>query len=167
VKKLDKLNEAEAKRFVKIYRRIWRDREFTQMDTGPQWLYLMLLSQNNINLAGLVPISLVRWANLSANTTVEDVQDYIIDLDQRCFVVADFDTGELLVRTVIRNDTLSNQSWTLQIGILRQCLKAESSRIRQVLADEIETCLQLCMFTETNLVDTEAQTYADELRELG
>jgi hypothetical protein len=165
--KLEKLHEAEAKRFVKIFRRIWKDREFTQMDAGPQHMYLLLLSQPNINLAGLIPISLTKWANLSANTGPHDVRGYIEELDERCFVVADFDTGELLVRTVIRNDSLSNQSWTLQIGILRQCLKADSPRIRQVLADEIETCLKLGMFTDTNCVDDEAQTYADELRELG
>jgi hypothetical protein len=150
--------------FVKLYRQIWRDPEFLNLDEGPQRAFMALLSQPNITLAGTLPLQFTKWARLAQNSTPETVRDNVLTLDERCFVVADEATEELLIRTVMKNDTLWNKSPKTQLGALRQCLKVESDRIRLVLADEVEQCLDMFVVTEKYDIQSEAKKAVAELR---
>jgi hypothetical protein len=129
--------------FAKLYREIWRDGAFVDLDEGPQLLFLKLLSQTNLTAAGTLPLQPVRWANMTADNTAAIVRERVLSLHADRFVVADWDTEELLIRTAIRNDRVWNRSPKSQIGILRCALKVDSSHIRAVLADEIEACLDM------------------------
>lgn len=149
--------------FAKFYRAIWADDEFKSLDSGPQRMFMLLLSQPTITLAGTMPLQVNKWSRLATDTPSELLREHLAALTERCFVVVDEDTEELLIRTVMKNDTLWNRSPKTQLGVLRHCLKVESPLIRLTLADEIESCLS--MFTTANDVDQQAHTALSALRE--
>lgn len=134
----------EARPFAKLYKSIWRDGEFTRLDGSAQRLYLLLLSQPNITLAGLLPLQPAKWARLAPDSTADSIRDDLDALGDACFTVTDGDTEEVLVRTYMRTAVLENKRpWTTQKGVIRSCLQAESPVIRSTLADQLEVCLDL------------------------
>jgi hypothetical protein len=157
------MSKIEQRPFAKMYRKIWSDEEFLNLDEGPQRLFMLLLSHPSTTLAGTLSLRIRPWSRLARDSTPDAVRANILTLDERCFVVADENTEELLIRTLMKNDTLWNRSPKTQLGILRHCLKAESPRIRLVMADEIEACLH--MFTTTDAIDEQAKAALTALRE--
>jgi len=152
--------------YAKIYREIWDDPDFTALPGPCQALFLKVLSQRNIDLAGLMPLSLNRLARLTAGQTADDVRADLMVLHERQFIVVDFDYDELLVRSLMRNDTLLNKSYKTQLGALRRCLNVSSPVIRTALATELKRCLD--MFTVVPEKDIDVQTEALEIiEELG
>jgi hypothetical protein len=152
----------EARPFVKLYRSIWSDREFTRLPESAQRLYLLLISQPNITLAGILPLQPLKWSRLGPTGTL--VLADVEALDESCFTVTDRDTEELLVRTYMRTAVLETKvPWTTQKGAIRCCLKAESPLIRATLANELERCLPLLAPRED--VNEEAIAAIKKLRE--
>lgn len=89
--------------YGKLLSRIWSDSEFVELDAQAQQLYCLLISYSTRNLAGVLPLTLKRWANATKGATVESVTDAMQRLAERRFVVVDWNTEEVLVRTYIRN----------------------------------------------------------------
>lgn len=157
---------ADSRPFAKLYRAVWRDPEFIGLDGGPQHLFFLLLTQPNITLAGTLPLQYTRWSRLTHGSTPETLRADIAVLAERCFVVVDEDTEELLVRTLMKNDTLWNKSPKTQLGVLRHCLQITSPLIRSALADEVERCLSMFVSTESADVKVQAREAVTELREV-
>jgi hypothetical protein len=154
----------EARPFTKLYKSIWRDEEFTRLDGSAQRLYLLLISQPNVTLAGVLPLQPAKWARLAADATPETVLADVAALDESCFTVTDDHTEELLVRTYMRTAVLENKRpWTTQKGVMRHCLQVESPLIRATLADQLERCLHLLAQRED--VNTEALDAIKQLRD--
>jgi len=154
----------DGRSFVKLFRAIWRDEEFTRLDQSAQRTYFLLISQPKITLAGMLALQPGKWARLSADATAESILADIADLDESCFTVTDHDTEEVLVRSYMRNAVLSNKKpWTTQKGIVRYCLQAESPLIRATLATELEVCLPL--LSQRQDVNEEALSAIKTLRE--
>lgn len=120
----------------RILCRIWTDEEFKQRSKGAQWMYMMLLSQQGINHAGVLPLTIQRWANCSPGTTTENINQYLYELAQHRYVFVDHDTEELLVRSFIRNDGVVKQPNTFKAA-LRQAGEVLSKKLRTVLAGEL------------------------------
>jgi hypothetical protein len=154
----------EVRPFVKLYRSIWSDDEFTRLPKPSKWLYLFLISQPNITLAGVLPLQPLKWSRHEPTSTPETLLADIEPLDESCFTVTDHDTEELLVRTYMRTAVLETKvPWTTQKGAIRCCLKAESPLIRATLANELERCLPLLAPRED--VNEEAIAAIKKLRE--
>jgi hypothetical protein len=148
--------------FARFYRDSWQDDEWRSLDRDAQHAYWLLLSQATITLAGTMPLQMTKWSKMYADGTPDGLARSLALLDERCFIVVDHDTEELLIRTLMRNDTLRNPSFKTQLGAIRHALKVESHCIRLVLADEMERGIDL--FTETKDVDLEAKQAISELR---
>ena len=125
-----------ARSHARILCRIWSDKEFTQASVEAQRLYLLLLSQRLVNHAGVVPVTLQKWANTSPGTSVDDVLAGLRELAERRFIVFDLETEELLVRSFIRNDGVAKQPNVLKAA-LRQAKETDSANLRAALADEL------------------------------
>lgn len=54
-----------GRKYAQILKRIWRDDDWRQLSVDAQWLYTALLSQDSINYAGVLAITVRRWANLA------------------------------------------------------------------------------------------------------
>lgn len=122
--------------YGKLFSRIWNDPEFTSLDARAQQVYALLVSHSTRNHAGVLPLTLKRWAGSTADSTVENVTAALKRLAAKRFVVIDWDSEELLVRTFIRNDEIYKQP-NLMVSALRFCRDVLSPRLRWALFDEL------------------------------
>lgn len=122
--------------YGKLLSRIWSDSEFVELDAQAQQLYCLLISYSTRNLAGVLPLTLKRWANATKGATVESVTDAMQRLAERRFVVVDWNTEEVLVRTYIRNDEVWKQPNLLR-SARKSALQVESGAIRWALHREL------------------------------
>lgn len=94
-----------ARRYGQIVSAIWNgDSEFRNLDAEPQRLYLVLVTQKDISSAGVLPLTIRRWASYAANTTPDDIWAALKQLVARRYIVCDYDTEEVLVRTFVKWD---------------------------------------------------------------
>lgn len=125
-----------ARNFGKIFARIWNDRDFRALPAGPQRLYLFLVTQDNVDHSGMLPITLKRWAAAAEGMTVAQVEDDLDVLDRARFVVTDGETEELLIRTFIRNDEVYKQP-KVMLAAVTAAQKIISVRLRLALLAEV------------------------------
>lgn len=124
-----------ARTHARIQGEIWANAEWRVLRRDAQWAYVLLLSQPQINNCGVLPLTLRRWSALSAGTTVDDLLAALHELEEWWFIVCDYETEEVLVRTFIRHDRVERQPNVL-LSAERQFREVQSARIREVLRAE-------------------------------
>jgi hypothetical protein len=123
--------------YGKLLSRIWSDEYFVALDARPQQLYCLLISYSTRNLAGVLPLTMKRWSNCTGDATIDNLTQALIVLAANSFVVVDWDTEELLIRTFIRNDEVYRQP-NLMKSARKFALQVESEALRWALHDELE-----------------------------
>lgn len=126
-----------AREHARILSRIWSDKDFTARSRDAQRAYMLLLSQRTLNHAGVVPLTLQRWANTSPVTSKNDVLKWLRELEEFRFIAVDLSTDEVLIRSFIRNDGIAKQPNMLKAS-LRLAREIESPNLRNILAEELE-----------------------------
>ena len=96
-------------KYVRLMRSIWTDPDWLDLPSRSKMVYLQLISQANISKTGVLPTVPRRWASMYPDLEVDDILAAVEQLSQAGFVVVDFDTEELLVRTYMRYDEMYNQ----------------------------------------------------------
>jgi hypothetical protein len=122
--------------YAKIWKRVWKDPDFVRLPAATQTLYFLLISSEARSNAGVLPLTIRRWAKCSGDATPDTVRAALSELASHNFTVVDWDTEEVLIRTFIRND----EGWkihTVMKGILRSVAQTESVVLRQALKDEL------------------------------
>lgn len=133
---------------ARVFTSIWKDPAFRALSRDAQHLYLFLLTQSDLNMAGVIPLRPRRWARDIPEASAADIEKGIAELCAQPvaegsgeplggpFLIVDEDTGELFVRSFIRRDQL----WRQQ-NLLRSARKAqrevESETIRAALLAEL------------------------------
>lgn len=125
-----------ARSYAQLHQRIWADPDWRALDLGAQHLYILLISQPQTNLAGVIPLQLRKWASCVDGWDIADVANALDRLRVQRFVIVDDDTEEVLVRTLIRNDGGYKTPGMLK-SILVFAEQAQSPAIRRALADEL------------------------------
>lgn len=126
-----------AREHARILCSIWRPGDdFRDRSPEAQRLYFLIVSQRELNNAGVAPLMVNKWARCSAGTSVEDIETALVELEEARYVVVDRDTEELLVRTFIRNDGVAKQPNVLK-SALRLAEQIESETLRVALAREL------------------------------
>lgn len=87
----------------------WEDDDFLNLLEGEQRMYHFLLSQPNLNHAGLLPLTLKRWAMKARDLTVETIQDRLDALEAARFIVVDASADELFVCGYFRHAGIGGQ----------------------------------------------------------
>lgn len=121
--------------YGKLLSRIWSDPEFTRLDAAAQQLYCLLISYSTRNYAGVLPLTLKRWAKSTSGATAESVTAALEQLAARRFIVIDWDTEELLVRTYVRNDEVYRQPNVME-SARKSALSVDSPALRRALSEE-------------------------------
>ena len=129
--------------YGRIISTIWTDPDFTALTTATQLLYIRLVSSEARNHAGVLPLTVRRWAKSTADTTPESILKALNDLEAARFVVVDYDTEEVLIRTFIRNDNLWKQPKMMRCAI-SFALQVQSPTVRSALAEVISSCPGFC-----------------------
>jgi len=136
---------------ARVLIRIWADDDFTTLTEAAQRFYVLLLSQEHINRAGVLDLRPRRWARLAADSTTASVDKALRELDAARFVAVDDDTEELLVRSFIRNDGIVRQPNVLK-NALNSARQVQSRKLREILAEELR---KLIDFIPTDRRDEE------------
>lgn len=122
--------------YGKLFSRIWSDPEFTALDARAQQLYALLISHSSRNLAGVLPLTLKRWASSTHDATIDNVTDALNQLSANKFLVIDWDTEEVLIRTFIRNDEVYRQP-NLMKSARKLARQVQSAALKWALHDEM------------------------------
>ncbi|GAS98938.1 uncharacterized protein RMCC_5903, partial [Mycolicibacterium canariasense] len=89
----------------------WSDEDFCNQPVFDKLLFQVLNGQRAVNLAGIQPINLTRWRKAMRDgdrvPSEREVKAALIRMERRQYVYTDEDTGEVLIRTRIRNDDLA------------------------------------------------------------
>lgn len=93
-----------ARSHAKLLTRIWADDRFTDLPIDAQWLYMALLSQPTLSQAGVLSLTVKRWASLARGHTPAGVRKALERLTAARFVLVDEDTEEVAIRTLLRHD---------------------------------------------------------------
>ena len=114
---------------------IWQDDDFRTLTVAEQRLYVLLLSQPKINNCGVLPLTVRKWARYAVDDSAGAIERGLEVLGDQRFVVVDYDSDEVLVRTFIRHDKIADQPRLLAAAI-REFGEIESSIIRAALRRE-------------------------------
>lgn len=127
-----------ARDHARVLTKIWRDDdEWRQLPIEAQHAYLMLLSQPTLSYAGTLSLTFSRWARMTTGQTVDSVEKAVRLLEDRRFVVIDWDTEELMIRTFLRNDGIYRQPNPLKAAMRVAREQVESDLIRTAMAEEL------------------------------
>lgn len=121
----------------RILTRIWDDPDFIVLAPELQRLYLFLISQPNLNHAGLLPLTLKRWSLKAHGLTPDLLLSQLTVLGFAGFVVVDETTEELLVRSFVRNDGVWKQPQVMG-AMVSGALEISSHQLRWALLDEVD-----------------------------
>lgn len=122
-----------ARTHGKVLAEIWRNPDFTGMTIHAQWLYMLLLSQPKLSLAGCIDRMPARWARLAPGATAADIEAWLDELASAEFVVIDHDTDEVLIRSFTRHD-VSTTNRNLRKGVWSAWAAIQSEHLRHVAA---------------------------------
>lgn len=116
---------------------LWRpESKFTRLTGRQQAVYQMLKGQEHITAAGVLPLTVRRWAQTAADYTAETITDDLAALATEGHIVVDEDTEELLLVKFVRWDG-GWKSHTRRPVIRDAALRVMSREIRAALADEL------------------------------
>lgn len=131
-----------ARTYAKLKGSIWREDDWRALPASHQRLYMLLFSQPDISNCGVLPYLPSKWARMASDTTLDDVQMIIGDLQRDRFICVDDDTCELLIRTYVKHDQVAEQP-KIRAAAVRQFDGIHSIRVRTALADEYPDVFQL------------------------
>lgn len=124
-----------ARNFARVFTDVWADEEWRSLGRA-QHLYLALISQPKLSLAGCLDLKPRVWAAMTGMSE-RQVNACLADLEaagQK--VVVDRETDELVIRTFVKNDkVLANQN--LAKGMWKAWEQIESPTLRQVVIDNL------------------------------
>ncbi|MFD8088707.1 hypothetical protein [Streptomyces malaysiensis] len=121
----------------RILTSIWEDPDFLALDEQQQRMYLFLISQPNLNHAGLLDLTLRRWSRKARGLTVGELEKRITALDEARFIVVDDDTEELLIRSFVRNDGVWRMPKVMG-SMVSGALEISSKRLQRALLVEMD-----------------------------
>ncbi|MEV7975368.1 hypothetical protein [Streptomyces sp. NPDC086519] len=121
----------------RILTSIWEDPDFLALDEKEQRLYLFLISQPNLNHAGLLDLTLRRWSRKARGLTSAELEKLLQRLEEARFIVMDDDTEELLIRSFVRNDGVWRMPKVMG-SMVSGALEISSRRLRTALLAEMD-----------------------------
>lgn len=122
-----------ARTHARILVSIWSDPHFVQLSASEQRLYLLLLSQPDLSLCGVLALRPKRWARLCPADSTESVTSDLKRLEAEGYVMVDRDVDEVWIRSFIKYD-----------GILRvpNMRKGMWNAFEQVVSEDVRNAFR-------------------------
>lgn len=93
-----------ARTHARLNTSIWKNEDFLNMTVATQRAYLLLLSQPDLSMCGVMAYTPGRWSLLASDSSRPSVEGCVKELARRRFVVVDRSTEELFIRTFVFHD---------------------------------------------------------------
>lgn len=115
---------------------LWRkDKEFQKISRLAQCTFCQVLSQKDLDTAGVLTLHLELLAKACHELTVEQVMADLNELEHSRFLFVDYGTDEVFVRSYVRNVSAKNRnSW---LSVPKNARMVGSEKIRHELAAEL------------------------------
>lgn len=126
-----------ARNYSQIMCAIWDEPEFLALSEAAQRAYFLLVTQKDISAAGVLHMWTPRWAAMSRTSTDESLKAALHELKVARYIVPDWVTGELLVRTFVKWDGGYKNSKRKPL-IEREARAVHSTEIKGQLRVEFE-----------------------------
>lgn len=124
-----------------IYTDIWNpESEFRTRSARAQRLFFLILSQGDMSLCGIVPLTVDRWSVLANDTTPVMIRKALRELMEHEYVLVDETTQEVWVRTFTKHDGVLRQPNVI-VSMSRDFDAIQSPRIRQAFIDGLPDTL--------------------------
>lgn len=125
-----------ARSEARLYAAIWDDEAFLAVSPLAQRLYMFLISQKDLTHTGVIPLRAQRWSRKGLGLRADEIERDLEELRAHRFVIVDWDTGEVLVRSLVRRDKVYRQPNVMKAAIDYIPL-IESQAILRALAAEL------------------------------
>jgi hypothetical protein len=125
-----------ARKEARVQVTIWSDPEFVALSQEDQRNYFHAFTQPGISLCGVLPLTMGRWTGMAADVTPEGMRASFDRLEVAKFILVDYETDELLVRSFLRHDGVWRNAKT-QAGALAQRKHIISKKIGNAVDREI------------------------------
>lgn len=126
-----------ARSEARIYVDIWDDDDFIKLSSGAQRAYFFIISQSDLAQDGVIALRVRRWARKCAGIEPDELERHLRELDDARFLVIDWDTEEVLVRSHVRRDRVYTQPNIMRAAAVHIAV-IESKAILRTLAAEVE-----------------------------
>lgn len=120
-----------ARNFARVSTAVWADPTWRALGAGRQHMYLLLLSQPKLTLAGSLDVKTRVWADM-AELPESDIVERLQGLDVLGLIAVDWETEELVIRTFVRHDLVLSNRKTAK-GMWSAWGAIESQRLREVV----------------------------------
>ncbi|MFJ4288003.1 hypothetical protein ACIPY0_20370 [Paenarthrobacter nicotinovorans] len=125
-----------AREHARIKTAIWIDDDFLDLSVEAQHLYLVLTTQMTLSFCGVTSWHPGRLSQLATGWTPQRVEQAAEELSKNLYIVIDEMTGEVLVRSFIRNDEFLS-SPNIAKAMLRAFSEIGSRNLRSVVVHEL------------------------------
>jgi hypothetical protein len=126
-----------ARRYARIKVTIWGDRDFRNLSSAAQRLYLLLASSPEINLCGVTDWRPARIAKLASDTSAQDIEEAGAELVNSGYIVlTDDETEEALVRSFVRHDE-GIKTPNIAAAVAKDYSAVYSDNLRGVIVHEL------------------------------
>ncbi|HEX7173503.1 MAG TPA: hypothetical protein VF365_12965 [Candidatus Limnocylindria bacterium] len=93
-----------ARDHARLFTSIWADPDFRRLKAAEQHAYFTVLSDNALTHCGTGILTVKRWTGQSAGMTERAFRRSLDVLEEHRYLVNDWDTDEVLVRSLLRRD---------------------------------------------------------------
>lgn len=93
-----------ARDHARLFTSIWADPDFRRLKAPEQHAYFTVLSDSALTHCGTGILTVKRWVGQSAGMNEKALRRSLDVLEERRYLVNDWDTDEVLVRSLLRRD---------------------------------------------------------------
>lgn len=123
-----------ARDHARLFTNIWSDPDWRSLAAAEQRAYLLVLSDPSLNYCGVTSITVKRWSQQASDTPERLLRKAFDGLAARRYLVFDWDTEEVLVRSLMRRDkvlcvpNVAKSAYASYRAILSPTIRAEVLR---------------------------------------
>lgn len=125
-----------ARDYARIMTVIWKNKDFRALEEGDQRMYLLLVTQPDIDAAGMLHISLDWWAEMASDSQPEVLAQRLTRLERGRFIGVDRVSNEVLIRSFLRWDGGYHNPKRKPV-ITRAIEGVRSERLMEMIAGEL------------------------------
>ena len=148
-----------AREYGRIMSAIWRDQEWRALSVAQQHAYLMFISMANISSAGVLALTIRRWAECAGDSDADSLSKAITELVSKRYIAYDDQTEELFVRSFIKWDHGYTNPKRIP-AILSDAHAVQSQHLRALLAVELDA-VGLAHSLVDSHTDSDTDSHAD------
>lgn len=125
-----------ARKLAIVPASLWHDESFGSLAHGPQWLYLMLLTQRQLTPAAILPTLPRRWSNEARSVSETEVRNWLDELEVAGWTHTDRGEQDTFVSGYFEAEQIARQPRRV-VGAYEAINRIGSGRLRAVASAEL------------------------------